>query len=81
MTIEAIEPERALVLKHWGTFVLMPTNDTTARFIIRTPIGDARVPVWAAALDMMTFQLPHFIMERRMMPRIKALAEFTAATG
>ena len=29
----------------------------------------------AAALDVMTFELPHFIMERRMMLQIKALAE------
>jgi len=28
-----------------------------------------------AALDVMTFELPHFIMERRMMLQIKALAE------
>jgi hypothetical protein len=47
----------------------------TTRFIIRTPIGHERTPVWAAVLDMATFQLPHFIMERRMMLRIKALAE------
>jgi uncharacterized protein YndB with AHSA1/START domain len=70
-----LEPERALVLEHWGTFALVPTDDGATRFIIRTRIGDPHTPVWAAALDMMTFQLPHFIMERRMMLRIKTLAE------
>jgi hypothetical protein len=53
----------------------------TTRFIIRTPIGHERVPVWAAALDMAAFQLPHFIMERRMMLRIKALAESSVKTS
>jgi hypothetical protein len=73
--VREVEPERALVLEHWGTFALVPADGATTRFIIRTPIGHERMPVWAAALDMMTFQLPHFIMERRMMLRIKALAE------
>jgi hypothetical protein len=34
-----------------------------------------------AALDMMTFELPHFIMERKMMLQIKQLAERTAAAS
>jgi hypothetical protein len=73
----AVEDERALVLEHWGTFALVRDGETT-RFIIRTPIGHPDVPAWAATLDMFTFQLPHFIMERRMMLRIKALAESAA---
>ena len=75
-----VQSERALVLEHWGTFALVPTDAGTTRFIIRTPVGHERIPVWAATLDMMTFQLPHFIMERRMMLRIKALAESSTAT-
>jgi hypothetical protein len=76
-SVEAIVPERALVLEHWGTFALVSDGATT-RFIIRTPIGHENTPVWAAVLDMATFQLPHFIMERRMMLRIKTLAESSA---
>jgi hypothetical protein len=73
----AVEDQRALVLRHWGAFALVPDGDAT-RFIIRSPMGHADIPTWAATLDMFTFQLPHFIMERRMMLQIKALAERTA---
>lgn len=74
-TINSLEPGRAMVLQNWGSFVLVPTENGKTRFIIRTQIGHADTPVWAAALDMLTFQLPHFIMERRMMLQIKSLAE------
>jgi hypothetical protein len=70
-----IADEHALVLEYWGTFALVPTELGATRFIIRTRVGDPRTPVWAAMLDMMAFQLPHFVMERRMMLRIKGLAE------
>lgn len=58
-----------------GTFALVPTADGKTRFIIRTKVGDERIPAWAAVLDTMLFQLPHFIRERRMMLNIKARAE------
>jgi len=74
-TVNDLQPGRALVLQHWGAFVLLPAEAGKTRFIIRTKIGNERTPVWAAALDVMTFELPHFIMERRMMLQIKALAE------
>ena len=70
-----VEPGRALVLENWGAFVLLPTPDGDTRFIIRSTISNRRVPVWASALNMVTFQLPHFIMQRRMMLSIKTLAE------
>lgn len=74
-TIKDFEPGRAMVLQNWGAFVLEPTADGRTRFIIRTKVGSETTPVWTAALDMMAFELPHFIMERRMMLRIKSLAE------
>jgi hypothetical protein len=64
-----------LALDRWGTFVLMPTDDGGTRFIIRSRFSQPPCPAWASALEVMTFELPHFIMERRMMPGIKALAE------
>lgn len=67
-----------MVLQHWGAFVLEPTADGQTRFIIRTHVGHQAIPAWAAALDMMAFELPHFIMERRMMLTIKSLAETKA---
>jgi hypothetical protein len=69
------EPGRVLVLENWGAFVLLPAGSHETRFIIRSKISDRSIPVWASAVNMVTFQLPHFIMERRMMLTIKALAE------
>ena len=78
-TVKALQPGRAIVLQHWGAFFLEPTADGKTRFIIRTKVGDPSIAAWAAALDMIAFELPHFIMERRMMLRIKALAESRAS--
>jgi len=80
-TVTDVQPNRALVLEHWGAFVLVPTEDDKTRFIIRTRVGDPKTPVWAAPLDMIAFELPHFIMERKMMLRIKALAERQDRSG
>jgi hypothetical protein len=73
--VAAVEHEQALVLAQWGAFVLRPAGDGRTRFLIRSTISNARIPAWAAPLDMVAFQLPHFIMQRRMMLTIKALAE------
>jgi hypothetical protein len=69
------EPGRVLVLENWGAFVLLPVGDNQTRFIIRSTMSHRSIPVWASALNLVAFQLPHFIMERRMMLTIKALAE------
>jgi hypothetical protein len=74
-TVKQLEAERALVLENWGAFVLLPDDGERTRFIIRSTISSREIPVWASALNLMTFELPHFIMERRMMLTIKALAE------
>jgi hypothetical protein len=63
------------VLENWGAFVLLPVGDEQTRFIVRSTMSNRRIPVWASALNLVAFQLPHFIMERRMMLTIKALAE------
>ncbi|HWI17661.1 MAG TPA: hypothetical protein VNT81_07940 [Vicinamibacterales bacterium] len=78
-TVHEMRPNRAMVLDYWGAFVLEPLPDGKTRFIIRTTVGHERTPAWAAPLDMMAFELPHFIMERKMMLRIKELAEGKAA--
>lgn len=74
-TVTEVLPNRAMVLQYWGAFVLEPTADGKTRFIIRTKVGNSQTPAWVAPLDMIAFELPHFIMERRMMLRIKSLAE------
>jgi hypothetical protein len=73
--VARIDPGYAMVLENWGAFVLLPTEDGRTRFVIRATISSPEIPVWASALEFMTFELPHFIMERRMMLTIKALAE------
>lgn len=80
-TVKDVQFERALVLEYWGAFVLVPTKDGKTRFIIRTTVSNERIPAWAAGLDVVAFQLPHFIMERRMMLQIKSLAEAAGADG
>lgn len=79
--ITTFEPGRAMVLRYWGAFVLVPAADGKTRFIIRTTVSDGKAPAWLAAFDFMAFQLPHFIMERRMMLTIKQLAEQRAAAN
>lgn len=74
-TVADVSPERALVLEKRGSFVLQPISEERTRFIIRSKMGDRDRSVWASAASLMAFQLPHFIMQRRMMLTIKALAE------
>jgi len=70
--IPILEPNRALVLKGWGAFVLYPIDEKRTRLIIRTP-SDWRG--WARVPDYLFMQPIHFIMERRMMLGIKQQAE------
>lgn len=80
-TVKDVQPSRAIVLQNWGAFVLQPTPDGRTRFIIRTTVGNPMTKPWTAAMDMLAFELPHFIMERKMMKQIKALAETSAVPG
>jgi hypothetical protein len=73
--VSYVEPGRVMVLQNWGTFALVPTTDGRTRFLIRSTMSHERIPVWAAAVNLATFQLPHFIMQRKMMLTIKTLAE------
>jgi hypothetical protein len=74
-TVSVLQPGRAMVLDRWGAFVLLPAADGGTRFIIRSTISHPQIPVWLSAVNFLAFELPHFIMERRMMLTIKALAE------
>lgn len=77
--VVAIEPPRAMVLEHWGAFVLTPIDEGHTRFIIRSTISHRQISAGVAALNLLLFELPHFLMERRMMLTIKALAETSRA--
>jgi hypothetical protein len=58
-----------------GAFVLLPVNASQTRLIVRSTVSRRNISVWESALNLITFQLPHFIMERRMLLTVKALAE------
>ena len=74
-TVGDVAPERALVLENRGSFVLQAISDERTRLIIRSQMGSRDRSIWASAASLLGFQLPHFIMQRRMMLTIKALAE------
>jgi hypothetical protein len=73
--ITHFDPPRAMVLQYWGAFVLQPTSDGRTRLLIRSAMGGPDTPVWAAGLTFTVFELPHFIMQRKMMLGIKDRAE------
>ena len=79
--ITHFDPPRAMVLEYWGTFVLEPRADGRTRLLIRTAMGGPDAPVWAAGLTFTVFELPHFIMQRKMMLGIKARAERAHGTA
>jgi hypothetical protein len=71
------EPDRAMVLKGWGAFVVEPMGPGSSRVIIRT-----RTAGFAPSLfDALLIELPHFMMERRMLKGIKKRAEQSAAAS
>ena len=76
----AVLPMRAADVVAPG--VLAPTM--TALYVlamIRSTISNDRIPASASAVNLVAFELPHFIMQRKMMLTIKALAERDAASG
>jgi hypothetical protein len=64
---------------HWGTwaFILVPVDANKTRLVVRS--RGPEVPTFIARLFWMAvFEPAHFIMERKMMLRLKALAEHTS---
>jgi len=59
-------------LEGWGPFVVEPIDEKSTRVILRS-----RVPRRLAILlyYLLTFEIPHFVMERRMLLGIKERAE------
>jgi hypothetical protein len=71
LRVSTFEPGRALGLEGWGTFVLEPLGGDRTRLIAR---GDVPSGVAAAAYGVL-MEIPHFLMERRMLLGIKQRAE------
>ena len=71
LKVAAFEPNRAIVLEGWGPFVVQPIDEKSTRVLLRS-----RVPHgWGVLYYLLTLEIPHFIMERRMLLGIKERAE------
>jgi len=72
LEVKAFEPGRAIVLEGWGSFVVEPIDEKSTRVILRS-----RVPQRLGVLlyYLLTIEIPHFIMERRMLKGIKQRVE------
>jgi hypothetical protein len=69
--VARFEPGHALVLDGWGAFVVEPLDSQRTRLISRS-----RVPRgWVAAMYTLLLEIPHFIMQRKMLLGIKQRAE------
>jgi len=71
------ERNRVLALKDWGAFVLQPAGERHTRLIAR----NRQQKGIAAAAYYVLLELPHFIMERKMLLGIKQRAERAAQSA
>lgn len=69
--VVSFEPNRVLVLKGWGAFVVESLDDQHTRVILRTRIKGG----WSTVYHVLLIELPHFLMERKMLLGIKKRAE------
>jgi hypothetical protein len=71
LEVSRFEPGRVLALRNWGTWVLEPAGDGGTRLIARgRELNGPEAPYYVFLLE-----LPHFIMERKMLLGIKRRAE------
>lgn len=74
MEVTLFEPGRAIGLRNWATFVLEPLGPERTRLVSRSAVpADAFAAGYALLME-----IPHFIMERRMLLGVKERAERTA---
>ena len=71
LKLSVFEPGRAFGLDGWGTFVLEPLGADRTRLLARGAVPPGAAGVSYAAL----MEIPHFLMERRMLLGIKERAE------
>ena len=71
LEVSVFEPGRVLGLKDWGNFVVMPRGPESCRLIARGRIRRGFSGVFYTLL----VEIPHFVMERKMLLEIKRLAE------
>jgi hypothetical protein len=71
LKVTIFEPNHALGIQGWGTYVLEPLDDGRTRLIARGRTARGM----AALLYVLFIEIPHFIMERKMLLEIKERAE------
>jgi hypothetical protein len=69
--VASFEPNRAIVLSGGWIFVVEPLSDRRTRVILR----GHKARGWPAVYDVLLIELPHFLMERKMLLGIKQRAE------
>jgi hypothetical protein len=69
--LEAVDPPRSLLIRNWGAYVVEPLDDHSCRLVARSH-ADRGPAGWAYVL---LVELPHAIMERKMLLGIKSRAE------
>jgi len=76
-SVVEVVPERALVLKDWGAFVVEPVDSTTSRLIVRTRgSGEpSATSLLAGPITVFVFEPAHFIMQRAMLRGVRDRAE------
>ena len=77
LPVARFEPGRVLALENWGAFVLEPLGSDRTRLIARgrTPRGTASI------FNALLMEIPHFVMERKMLLGIKRRAERSYTTA
>lgn len=75
--LEEVDPPRSLVIEGWGAYVVEPVDEATCRLVARSHTD--RGP--AAVGYVLAMELPHAIMERKMLLGIKRRAEAAAGRG
>ncbi len=81
--VARVEVDRALVLENWGAFVLELGEAGTTRLIARTRGGGpgSTADLVFAPAGLLLFEIPHFIMQRRMLLGIRDRAEAGAGVA
>lgn len=68
----AVDPPRSLVIEGWGSYTIVPVDDATCRLVARSHASGGPAVLVAHLLLM---ELPHAVMERKMLLGIKARVE------
>jgi hypothetical protein len=76
LPVSRFEPGREIALEGWGSFAVEPIDAARSRVVCR---GEPRESLPFAVYYTLFVELPHFLMERRMLLGIKERAERAAA--